>query len=161
MAKQWITDRAEMEELLIDAQAGCLATVGMDGAPYVTPLNFLYREGCIYFHCALSGRKLDNLTAEPRVCFSVFEQEGILIGGGPCDCSTRYWSVLCFGRARLLPNGHAKAELLAALTEKYAGQHLGLPDDQRARQTGLVEIRVEEMTGKRNGDETIAAENQS
>ena len=153
MPKQSITDRGEMEDLLNDAQVGCLATVGADGAPYITPLNFLYRDGCIYFHCALSGRKLDNIAAESRVCFSASEQERIVIGGKPCDCGTRYWSVLCFGQARLVPNGHTKAELLAELTAKYAGQHLGLPDDQAARNTGLVEISVEKMTGKRNLDE--------
>lgn len=161
MAKQMITDRSEMEELLSEAQAGCLATTGADGAPYITPLNFLYRDGCIYFHCALSGRKLANIAGESRVCFCVFEQERIVIGAGPCDCSTRYWSVLCFGPARLVPNGHQKSELLAALTEKYAGQHMGLPDDQEMRRTGLVEIRVEKMTGKRNLDETIAPDSQS
>jgi hypothetical protein len=30
---------------------------------------------------------------------------------------------------------------------------MGLPDDQTARKTGLVEIRIEAMTGKRNLDE--------
>ena len=93
MATQMITDRSEMEDLLIDAQTGSLATTSYDGSPYITPLNFLYRDGCIYFHCALSGRKLDNIAANPRVCFCVYEQERIVIGAKPCDCGTRYWSV--------------------------------------------------------------------
>jgi len=152
MPKQWITDRAVLEDLLAKAPAGCLATVGADGLPYVTPVNFLYANGCVYIHSALTGRKLSNIAGQPAVSFSVFELERLAIGDSPCACSTRYQSVLIEGRARIVADGPVKARRLAELTEKFAGRNLGVPSDDECQRTALIEIRAEQLTGKRNTD---------
>jgi nitroimidazol reductase NimA-like FMN-containing flavoprotein (pyridoxamine 5'-phosphate oxidase superfamily) len=153
LPKEWITDHEEMESLLREALVGCLATVGPDGSPYITPLNFFYHQGKIYFHSALKGRKVDNIRANPRVCFEVHDLIEIVQEQRACDFSTRYRSVLIFGRARSLPDGAEKVAVLTALAEKYAsGQAVEPPTLKRARGTEVIEITIEEMTGKRNVD---------
>jgi nitroimidazol reductase NimA-like FMN-containing flavoprotein (pyridoxamine 5'-phosphate oxidase superfamily) len=153
MPKEWITDREEMESLLQEALVGCLATVGPDGSPYITPLNFCYHQGKIYFHCAFEGRKIDNIKANPHVCFEVHELIKIVQGRQACDFGTRYRSVLVFGRARPLPDGDEKTAVLTALVEKYdGGQAVEPPTPKRAKGTEVIEITIEEMTGKRNVD---------
>lgn len=153
MPKERITDRDEMESLLQETLVGCLATVGPDGSPYITPLNFVYHQGKIYFHCAFEGRKMDNIKANPRVCFEVHELIKIVHGQRACDFSTRYRSVLVSGRARSLPDGDEKIAVLAALAEKYAGgRAVELPTPKRAKGTEVIEITIEEMTGKHNVD---------
>jgi len=151
MPREGITDRKEMESLLQEALVGCLATVGPDGSPYITPLHFVYHQGKIYFHCAFEGRKMDNIRANPRVCFEVHELIKIVQSQRACDFSTRYRSVLVFGRARSLPDGDEKIAVLTALGEKYAGgQAVEPPTPKRAKGTEVIEITIEEMTGKRN-----------
>ena len=153
MPKEWITDHEEMESLLREALVGCLATVGPDGSPYITPLHFVFYEGKIYFHSALKGRKVDHIRANPRVCFEVHELIKIVQGQRACDLSTRYRSVLAFGRARSLPDGDEKITVLTALAEKYAGgQAVEPPTPKRVKGTEVIEITIEEMTGKRNVD---------
>jgi nitroimidazol reductase NimA-like FMN-containing flavoprotein (pyridoxamine 5'-phosphate oxidase superfamily) len=153
MPKEWITDRQEMESLLQETLVGCLATVGPDGSPYITPLNFVYHQGKIYFHCAFEGRKMDNIKANPRVCFEVHELIKIVQGQRACDFSTRYRSVLVSGHACSLPDGDEKMAVLTALAEKYAaGQAVEPPTPKRAKETEVIEITIEEMTGKRNTD---------
>jgi nitroimidazol reductase NimA-like FMN-containing flavoprotein (pyridoxamine 5'-phosphate oxidase superfamily) len=153
MPKEWITNREEMESLLQEALVGCLATVGPDGSPYITPLNFVFYQGKIYFHCAFEGRKMDNIRANPRVCFEVHEFVKIVQGQRACDFSTCYRSVLVFGRARSLLDGDVKIAALTALAEKYAsGQAVEPPTPKRAKGTEVIEITIEEMTGKRNVD---------
>jgi nitroimidazol reductase NimA-like FMN-containing flavoprotein (pyridoxamine 5'-phosphate oxidase superfamily) len=153
MPQEWITDREEMESLLQKALMGCLATVGPDGSPYITPLNFCYHQGKIYFHSALKGHKMDNIRANPRGCFEVHELIKMVQGQRACDFSTRYRSVLVFGRARSLPDGDEKVSVLTALGEKYAGgQAVEPPTPKRAKGTEVIEITIEEMTGKRNVD---------
>ena len=153
MSKEWITDREEMESLLQEALVGCLATVGPDGSPYITPLHFVFYQGKIYFHCAFKGRKMDNIRANPRVCFEVHELIKIVQGQRACDFGTRYRSVLVFGRARSLPDGDEKVVVLTALTEKYAGgQVVEPPTPKRAKGTEVIEMIIEEMTGKCNVD---------
>jgi nitroimidazol reductase NimA-like FMN-containing flavoprotein (pyridoxamine 5'-phosphate oxidase superfamily) len=153
LPKEWITDHEEMESLLREALVGCLATVGPDGSPYITPLHFVFYEGKIYFHSALKGRKMDNIRANPRVCFEVHELIKIVQGQRACDLSTRYRSVLAFGRARSLPDGDEKIAVLTALAEKYAGgQAVEPPTPKKAKGTEVIEITIEGMTGKRNLD---------
>jgi nitroimidazol reductase NimA-like FMN-containing flavoprotein (pyridoxamine 5'-phosphate oxidase superfamily) len=151
MPKDWITDREEIEGLLQEAPVGCLATVGPDGSPYITPLNFVFYQSRIYFHSALKGRKIDNIRANPRVCFEIHELIKIVQGQRACDFSTCYRSVLVFGRAHSLPDGNEKVAVLTALTEKYAdGQATEPPTLERAKGTEVIEITIEKMTGKRN-----------
>ena len=62
-----ITSRDKVDEILGRCRVGRIATHGADGYPYVIPLNYVYHDGSIYFHCARSGEKLDNLKRDSRV----------------------------------------------------------------------------------------------
>ena len=64
-----ITDQAVIFDILNTCHVGRLGTVGRDGRPVIKPLNFAYCEGRIYFHCALEGEKLDDISRDNRVCF--------------------------------------------------------------------------------------------
>ena len=66
-----ISDKEEIGELLNRCRVGRLATLGQDGYPYITPLNYVYWQGSVYFHCARQGEKLDNIDMNDRVCFEV------------------------------------------------------------------------------------------
>jgi len=153
MPKRRIADIVEMEQLLKTAQIGSMATVGADGEAYITPLNFVYIEGSIYFHAALSGRKLENIAAHPMVCFNAWEMQRLVLGENAGDCSVRYTSVICYGLASIVPNGERKLEILTELSAKYMDTRPEPPTEAYARKCALVEIRVEEMSGKKNVDE--------
>lgn len=153
MPKQWITDRTEMEAILRECAVGSLATVGPDGAPYVVTINYVYRGDRIYFHGAPTGRKLDNIAHDPRVCFEVHVLERIFRAPRGADFGTRYRSVIIHGRARQLTDPKAKWKALMILTAKYADGHsFEPPTGQDVANTAVVEIEIDEMTGKRNVD---------
>lgn len=153
MPKQWIADRAEMEAILQECPVGSLATVGPDGAPYVVAVNYVYRAGKIYFHGALAGTKLDNVARDPRVCFEAHVVARILRAPQAIEFSTRYRSVVVRGRARLLADEAAKREALVALTARYAEGHpFEPPTGEDVAATAVVEIEIDQMTGKRNVD---------
>ncbi|HNU36390.1 MAG TPA: pyridoxamine 5'-phosphate oxidase family protein, partial [Methanomassiliicoccales archaeon] len=65
-AEREIMDQGELEEVIRRAEVCRLAMVD-DGKPYIVPMNFGYRNGCLYFHCAKEGRKLDVLRENPKV----------------------------------------------------------------------------------------------
>ncbi len=155
MPHEPIHDRVELERLLLDRRHGVLATAGLDGQPYTTPINHLYRSGKLYFHCALHGRKLDNILANPRVCFTAYKAQRLVLGEIACDCAQRYECVICFGTARLIEDAAQKSALLTQLTEHYAGREFEPPSPARINGTAVVEITVTEMTGKRNVDRIV------
>ena len=66
------SDRAQSEstavEILKKGSYGVLSTVGADGYPYGVPVNYVYDDVKIYFHCAKSGHKLDAVRASRKIC---------------------------------------------------------------------------------------------
>lgn len=153
MTIRWI-DEADARQFLRLGTEGRLATCDAAGQPYITPLNYLYRDGKVYFHSKLTGRKLDNIAINNRVCFEVSAPAKLTVSTErPCGCSTRYTSVLAFGVARVVSDVREKAVLLNLLVEKYAAGKAFQPiEEKHAVTCAVVEIDVEQISGKMNVD---------
>ncbi|MDQ6694423.1 MAG: pyridoxamine 5'-phosphate oxidase family protein [Chloroflexota bacterium] len=167
-----MSEEVELVSLLKSARVGRIAVIA-DGEPYVVPMNYAYIPGDpaaniparILVHGADRGRFLIAIGANPRVCFEVDEHITTLPDPVLCEYDTAYISVLCFGHARLLQPVKERTEAMRAISLKYA------PPEEVARlrestvekyrsslgaQTGVVEIIVERMTGKRQSLPTHA-----
>ncbi len=96
-----ITDKKQMEQILEQAQVCRLAMVDK-GHPYVVPLNFGYRNGSLYFHSALEGRKINVLNVNAQVCFEVDELVKMNKAAQACDWGVSFRSVIGTGTARML-----------------------------------------------------------
>lgn len=148
---QEVTDHGLLEQWLQQATVGRLATVDEDGYPVIKAVNFVYQDGCIYFHGAPEGEKLDDIARCDRVGFEV--DHVIAVTPPPergCQTHCLYRSVIVRGRARVLDgpeDGAAKVRALEALIAKYADAS---PEMEAAsvRGTAVVAIAVERMTGK-------------
>jgi nitroimidazol reductase NimA-like FMN-containing flavoprotein (pyridoxamine 5'-phosphate oxidase superfamily) len=151
-----ITDPQEIGRILSAATIGRLATLGADGYPYITPVNYVYTNDCIYFHCALKGEKLDNIAREDRVCFEVdiplaYLDLGFNPEGGACSLHQFYHCVIIRGRARLVPGGELKTTALNALVAAHeperapASVHEDMPEYKAC---AVVEIRPESVSAK-------------
>lgn len=151
-----ITDPNQLTRILNAATIGRLATAGADGYPYVTPVNFVYYHGRIYFHSALQGEKLDNIGRNPRVGFQVdlplaYIDGGFNPAGGPCKLHQFYHCVIIRGEASVLPEGAHKLAVLNALVAKHEGERPFAPltaDSPAVKACAVVEIRPRSMTGK-------------
>ena len=162
-----ITSRNAIDEILGKTLIGRLATVGEDGYPYITPVNYVYFRGAVYFHCAKSGEKLDNIGRENRVCFAVDRPLAYLDTGydsqmPPCDVGQFYQSVVIRGRAEIVVDLEEKLAALNALMATHEGVagYAGITGESKA--VGLchvVAIRIDSITGKANlGQKKPAAE---
>lgn len=143
-------DRAIEDEralkLLEEGEYGVFSTVDPSGQPYGVPLNYIYRDGCIYFHCALEGHKLENIRTNAKASFCVVGRTEVL----PAEFSTGFESVIVFGYAAVV-SGEERHRAMVGLLEKYCRDHLqeGLTYiDRLDAQTNVVRIRVEKITGK-------------
>ena len=151
-----ITDPKEMIRILASTNIGRLATVDAEGYPYITPVNFVFHDGCVYFHCAPEGEKLDNLIRDPRVCFEVdvplaYLQADFNPERNPCRTHQLYHCVIIRGAARVVPDGELKTNVLNALVAKHEGNR-DFPavtlDSASYTACRVVEIRPERMTAK-------------
>lgn len=139
----------EMEALLEQAAVGRLAVVTEDG-PYVVPVNYVFLEGAIYFHTALSGRKVASLQSDSRVCFLVDEVGPQVLWQRGCGISQIYRSVMCFGKAEFVHDPTEKKAILEKMIRKYVPTSHPM-NDQNIQGTGVVKIVIEEMSGKAHG----------
>lgn len=146
--KHFIESRTEMEEILRGRTLGFLGLAAGDEA-YVVPLTYVYRGGRILFHCALAGRKLDFLRANPQVCFTVARQSGDMIRHPEgAVCRADHDSVICRGTARIAEDPQERRRILETFNRTLA------PDAEpvtaeAAEKCHAVEIRIDEMTGRR------------
>lgn len=152
MPKKWLSD-SEAMEYLAGQREGRLATTDQNGQPYITPLNYIVHEGKMYFHSALKGRKLDNIAVNSRVCFEVSHTDKNVFNMNPCDSGTRFCSVLVFGKASVIEDAAKKIEVLTVLTQRFAeGSPFRPIDENMASSCVLVEISIDQISGKRNVD---------
>jgi nitroimidazol reductase NimA-like FMN-containing flavoprotein (pyridoxamine 5'-phosphate oxidase superfamily) len=146
--KEFIKARQEMEQLLREQVIGFLG-LSVGGNLYVVPLNYAYVDGRIIFHCALTGKKLDYIRANPDVCFTVARQSGRVRRHGEGDpCHLDSDSVICYGKARIIEDPRARQAVLNDFNHSFNpdAENITL---ESAEKCGAVVIDVTEMTGRR------------
>jgi len=139
--------REEMESILREETLGYLG-LSMEGMPYVVPLNYAYVEDKILFHCALMGKKLDYLKANPRVCFTVGRQSGrVRRHPQGASCHVDNDSVICYGVARIVEDAEERRQILNTFNHHLQPDAPEItPKD--ASKCYAVEIKLTEMTGR-------------
>ena len=147
----------ELADLLRQGQTLHLA-MNHGGQPYVVPLTYGYEAaadsrglGRLWVHCAVEGRKVEALEADPRVAFSIVLSQEIVREPKPCGWTCRYVSLYGEGRAELVTGAQAKASGLAAFMAHYGApcDAAEFPESVLA-QTLVIRIDIESLTGKRN-----------
>jgi hypothetical protein len=116
--------------------------------PYIVPLNFIYYDFKIYFHCTIDGKKLEYIKRNPKICFEVDNFIGIKKGDTPCLYSSYYRSVIVFGEATVVKTTEKKRQVLKKLIAKYAKQEVTVFDDEKLKNVEVVELIIKNITGK-------------
>ena len=136
----------QIDIVLARNSSGVLAVHGENGYPYSVPLNYVYSSGKIYFHCARSGHKLDAIRRDPRVCFTVVDEDTIV----PEEYTSYFRSVILFGRAAAV-EGEERTSAFLALAARYSGslpEAIRREEVARCRQALIIGIAIDHMTGK-------------
>ncbi|SFJ03133.1 hypothetical protein SAMN02799624_03090 [Paenibacillus sp. UNC496MF] len=153
-------EREEIERFLAEMSFGFLGTAGTDGAPSMTPLNFVYDGGKLYFHGSRIGEKMARLQADPRVTFMVAKEYAIIPSyfTDPlmaCPATAYFKSVRIDGRAAVVQDPGEKAAALEAFMRKlqpeggYKTIDASDPDYvPRLKGVAVVRIDPDRVTGK-------------
>lgn len=143
-------DRAITEEeamnLLETAEYGVLSTVSADGKPYGVPLNFCMVKGCIYFHCASEGQKIENIRRTASVSFCTVGKTEVL----PDKFGTTYESVIVAGEVEEVFDLD-KQKALEGLLHKYSSEFIEQGKKYIAamkEKTRVFKITIKRLSGK-------------
>lgn len=155
-----IQQQQEIEEFLRSMSFGFLGTSGMDGYPHITPLNYVYRNGHIYFHGSRAGSKMKEIAKSHKVSFAVAKEFAIIPSyfSDPrqaCPATAYFKSVHIRGTAEPVEDLFEKADALSGLMEKLqpeGGYAPITPEDPsylgELKAVSVVRITVEELTAK-------------
>ena len=146
-----LKDRAVDDEkaikILLKGSYGVLSTTGEDGFPYGVPLNYIYFDNCICFHCAQQGHKLENITFNEKVSFCVVTCSDVLAN----KFDTDYESAIAFGRANEVTDKSEKKDILLSVIKKYSKNYLDAGMNYMKKywdETKVIKIKIEHLSGK-------------
>lgn len=150
MPVQWLS-LDEAQGYLAANNTGRLATCDADGQPYIVPLNYVYFEGHIFFHCALAGKKLNHIIQNPKVCFEVSHTDQLDLADLPCGCATRFTSIVVTGAAEIIKDTDEKLRVLDAFIRHIAPlKNYPALRPEMAGACTVVKIEIKEISGKKN-----------
>ena len=149
MQKYPLTEE-QMDALLDRARMGVISTIGEDGYPYGTPVNFVVMDGRIFFHGRKVGEKVSNLKRNPRCCFTVVEEKGFeRCDDGACNTTSLYESVIIRGKVQTIEDNDMKMRILRATVDKLTPERReDAIEEKKVPPTGIFEIVPESRTGK-------------
>ena len=138
---------AESVALLKNATSGTLALLGDNGYPYAVPISYVYSEGKLYFHSALSGHKVDAIRNCDKASFCVIAKDDVQ----PEKFTTFFRSVIAFGRIHIIEDEAEKLETARLLGNRYnPNREEALQKELENGFSRLLMIRfdIEHLTGK-------------
>ena len=144
-AERQITED-ECIAIIKNNNAGVLSLCGAGGYPYGVPLNYMYLDGVLYFHCAKEGRKLALISHDDKACFTVIGKNEVV----PDAVSNNYQSVIVFGSIGIVTDDTLKHEILIefgvhfgceqGMLEKYVAKH--------SDSCHVLKLTIAHMSGK-------------
>ncbi|MGD0803245.1 MAG: pyridoxamine 5'-phosphate oxidase family protein [Candidatus Bathyarchaeia archaeon] len=151
-----IKDRKKLARILNETNFVTLALAN-ENEPYVVSLSHSYDEeaGCLYFHCANEGKKLEYMRGNPVVSGQALIDHGYHAG----QCSHLYVSAVFKGKIEFIEDIDRKKRALEhmilhqeknpdALLTKLKAYETGSPLDK----TIVGRIVIDELTGKKSAE---------
>lgn len=139
--------QAECEKILANGKDGVLALSGDDGYPYAVPLNYVYKDGFIYFHCAKQGHKIDAIKKNGKCSFCVIAKSDVVQE----KYTTFFKSVIVFGRICEVADDSEKHDSVKTLTEKYCPDYkdgIEAAIEKEWKPLNILKLEIEHMSGK-------------
>lgn len=144
-----IEGREALETVIRSCQV-CRLAIHDEIYPYIVPLNFGYRDGILYFHGAMKGKKLTLLEKDNHAAFEMDTRLRVAEAAEACDWSMIFQSITGHGRVTMIESPDEKRKALAVIMAQYSDAEFTFPEKQ-IRGTAVYQLAIEEMTGKQSG----------
>ncbi|MGE4268521.1 MAG: pyridoxamine 5'-phosphate oxidase family protein [Deferribacterales bacterium] len=117
------------------------------GVPYGVAMNYGYKDGAVYLHCAYEGRKMDIIKKNPKVAFMVVTAGELIKKETSCGWTCAFTSVMGDGTIEIVTGDAEKRAGLDALMEHY-GRFENSYADKMVERTCVLKLTIENCTGK-------------
>ncbi len=142
-----IMDQTLIEEIIQKGEV-CRIAISGEEFPYIVPVNYGYKDNCIYFHSACEGQKMEMLIINPNVCIQIDTNISIEETEVPCNWSTKYKSVIGFGKASILNDMKEKKVALGIIVKHYKKDFEESYQFSGLEKLCIAKIELSSLTGK-------------
>lgn len=121
--------------------------------PYIVTLNFGYirsNPSKIYFHCSLTGKKIDLIRSNNNVCFQMDTDHELITGDKACSCGMSYKSIVGQGKIYIVEDEGERIEGLNILMSHYTGNSNYTFEERVMKNTLILRLEISSLTGKMN-----------
>ena len=142
----------ECEKMITNTFHGVLVLAN-DNEPYAIPINHGYKDGSFYFHCGVSGKKLDFIRKNPGVSYVISKYFG-----KPEDhaksmkCHGCWESLIVYGTAKIIEEREEQRQAFKIFMEYYGNPKFEPSADVYAT-TRIIKVTAEKMTARREGSD--------
>ena len=119
--------------------------------PYIVPMNFGYKDNCLYFHSAPIGKKIEIIKKNNQVCFEIDIDHEVVITESACNATMKYLSIIGFGIAELIDDFEQKQKALQIIMDHYSPKKIHEFSKKMTERIVIIKVKIEEMTGKISG----------
>lgn len=145
--KAQLISEADSIDVLKKATSGVLAVLGDEDYPYAVPVSYVYYDGKIYIHGAMSGHRRDAVLKHDKASFCIIDEDSVI----PEKRTSCYRSVIAFGRASIVEDREEKYKALVLLGQKYSSEYeeATLEEiEQEFSRTCITKLELEHISGK-------------
>ena len=123
-----------------------------ENAPYVLPFNFGYSDRTIYLHSAKTGKKIDILKNNNKVCvaFSTDHELRWVNEEVACSWGMKYRSVLAYGKVVFIEDYDKKVIALNRIMGNYSERTFQY-SKPAVNDVQTFKVVVEKMEGRAYG----------
>lgn len=147
-----IKDKKCVEWILKKAPVCRIALCGKN-KPYIVPMNFGFKDNCLYLHSAREGHKIDLIIKNNNICFEADIETEVLSSDNACNWGMKYYSVIGFGKAHFIKDEKEKISALDIIMQKYSNKSPKSFEYLKSAldKTTLIKVEIENLTGKKSG----------
>jgi len=145
-----IKDKKEIE-LIINKANVCRIALSDNNMPYIVPVNFGYKDNCLYIHSATEGKKIEIIKKNNDICFEIDIAHEILQGKSACHTTMKYYSVIGYGKAYLIDDSEEKIKALNIIIEHYLPEIPHEYSEKFLKKIVIIKVEIDNMTGKKSG----------
>jgi nitroimidazol reductase NimA-like FMN-containing flavoprotein (pyridoxamine 5'-phosphate oxidase superfamily) len=145
-----IKDKKTIESIIKRATV-CRIGLAENDIPYIVPMNFGYKDNCLYFHSAPVGKKIEIIKKNNNVCFEIDIAHEILQGKSACHTTMKYYSVIGYGKAYIIDDSEEKIKALNIIIEHYLPEIPHEYSEKFLKKIVIIKVEIDNMTGKKSG----------
>jgi len=144
-----ITNKDEIIDIVRKSKV-CRIALSYEGIPYIVPVNYGYNNNTLYIHSARSGKKIDLLKKNNRVCFEVESDIKIVASDTACQWTTQYRCAIGYGKAQLLYDRESIIKALEIIMKHQSGRSDWTYSEEAINRVLIIKIIIDSITGKKS-----------